>query len=129
MGSGTAWFALAPTLPGAPVVVATIFVAAFAGVVFNINQLSLRQAITPRRLHGRMNAVVRVMYWGGAPLGALIGGALASGIGIRTTLVLSGVLAFASFLPLLVSPIRSIRELPEMADEPPDVPAADPVNA
>ena len=130
VGPGTAWIALAPTLPAAPVVVLTIFVAAFAGVVFNVNQLSLRQAITPPRLHGRMNAVVRVMYWGGAPLGAVIGGALAAGIGIRATLLVSGVLSFASFLPLLVSPVRSVRELPAETDAlSPDLPVTGAIRA
>ena len=130
VGPGIAWIALAPTLPSAPVVVVTIFFAAFAGVAFNINQLSLRQAITPQRLLGRMNAVVRVMYWGGAPLGALLGGALAAAIGIRPTLLVSGALASLSFLPLLWSPIGSIRELPPAQDElPADLPAADPAHA
>jgi hypothetical protein len=42
----------------------------------------------------------------------------------------SGILASVSFVPLLWSPVRSIRELPEVADEPPpDLPAVDPVHA
>ena len=43
----------------------------------NVNQLTLRQAITPHRLLGRMNAVTRFMYWGTMPLGSALGGVAA----------------------------------------------------
>lgn len=50
------------------VVLATV---AFAqGIIFpmyNINQISLRQAITPTRLLGRMNATIRTIVWGTIP--------------------------------------------------------------
>jgi predicted MFS family arabinose efflux permease len=38
----------------------------FAGVVFNVAQLSYRQAICAPRLLGRMNAAVRWVVWGTA---------------------------------------------------------------
>jgi MFS family permease len=48
----------------------------FAAVVYNVAQVSYRQAICPPRLLGRMNAAVRWVVWGTLPLGAAIGGAL-----------------------------------------------------
>ena len=42
-----------------------------ANVVYNITQVSLRQAITPERIQGRMNSVMRFIVWGTIPLGSL----------------------------------------------------------
>ena len=47
------------------------------------HQVSLRQAITPERLQGRMNAAMRWIVWGTIPLGALLGGAIGQWIGLR----------------------------------------------
>ena len=41
--------------------------------VYNVTQLSYRQAITPERLQGRMNSVMRFIVWGVIPLGTLDG--------------------------------------------------------
>ena len=52
------------------------FLLGFARPVFNINQLSLRQSITPDRLQGRVNATMRFIMWGVTPVGAILGGIL-----------------------------------------------------
>src|SRR3954470_14194476 len=54
-----------------PWLVAGTFFYAAGGPVYNINQVSLRQAITPHRLQGRMNASMRFVVWGTLPLGSL----------------------------------------------------------
>ena len=41
--------------------------------IYEINSLSLRQAIVPDRLQGRVNAIARIIAEGGLPLGALLG--------------------------------------------------------
>ena len=50
----------------------------FGAVVYNVAQVSYRQAICPDHLLGRMNASVRFIVWGTIPIGGLIGGALAA---------------------------------------------------
>ncbi len=55
-------------------------------------ELSLRQAITPKRMQGRMNATMRFLVWGTIPIGSLLGGALGTVIGLRETILLGGVL-------------------------------------
>ena len=55
----------------------------FGAVVYNIQQVSLRQAITPERMQGRMNAVMRFLVWGPIPLGSLVGGAIATAFGVQ----------------------------------------------
>ena len=47
-------------------------------MIYNVTQVSLRQAITPERIQGRMNSVMRFIVWGTIPLGAIVGGALSS---------------------------------------------------
>jgi MFS family permease len=92
---------------------ASILLGSFFGMLFNVTQLTFRQAITPERLQGRMNAVVRFMYWGPQPAGFALGGVLAALIGLRPTLFVSAVGATLVFLPLLAHPIRRLKAIPE----------------
>jgi MFS family permease len=90
----------------------------FGAVVYNIQQVSLRQAITPERLQGRMNASMRFFVWGTIPLGSLFGGVLATAFGVRTALFVGACLGFVSLLPVLLSPLRTLREFPEQEEVP-----------
>ncbi|WP_042417831.1 MFS transporter [Streptacidiphilus anmyonensis] len=93
-------------------------------VVYNITQVSFRQALCPPRLLGRMNATMRFLVWGTMPVGSFLGGVLGSTIGVRGTLLLAGVGGSLAFLPVLLSPLRGMRELPTyagpVADDPSD---------
>jgi MFS family permease len=104
---------LAPRESPEMFILVSIFLGSFFGMLFNVTQLTFRQAITPERLQGRMNAVVRLMYWGPQPAGLALGGVLAALIGLRPTLFASAIAASFAFLPLLVHPIRKLREMPE----------------
>ena len=105
--------AAAPAELAVPMASASIFVAAFSGVVYNINQVSFRQAITPERMQGRMNATMRFIVWGTIPVGQIAGGLLGGIIGLHETIWVSGLLSFIPFLPVLFSPVRSIGEMPD----------------
>jgi MFS family permease len=48
------------------------------GILFNINTGSLRQAIVPNQLLGRVLSIAGVLAWSAIPLGALLGGFLIS---------------------------------------------------
>ena len=89
----------------------------FSNVIYNVTQISLRQAITPERIQGRMNSVMRFIVWGTIPLGSFLGGVLASQIGVKQTLIVGGIGCCLPFLPVLFSPVRAIREMPEPVDE------------
>jgi MFS family permease len=101
----------------APVLVAAFALTLFGAVVYNITQLSLRQAIAPERIQGRMNAVMRFLVWGTIPLGSFAGGALASWIGLRPTLWVGAIAGAFTFLPVLFSPVRSIARMPEPVED------------
>ena len=98
---------------------AATIVGGFSGVVYNVAQISLRQAITPARIQGRMNSVMRFIVWGAIPLGSLSGGGLATAIGLKQALIVGGIGTSLAFLPVLFSPVRSVREIPEPLDEEP----------
>ena len=90
----------------------------FGAVLYGINYLALRQAITPDRLLGRMTATMRFCTVAAAPLGSLAGGALATAIGLRGTLITVGVLGLVlSAAAVLWSPVRKHRTLPAVAAE------------
>ncbi|MGA5562072.1 MFS transporter [Streptomyces platensis] len=84
----------------------------FGAVVYNVAQVSFRQALCPPRLLGRMNATLRFLMWGTLPLGALAGGALADAFGARTALAWCAAGFLVVPLPLLLSPLRRMRDLP-----------------
>jgi MFS family permease len=92
--------------------VPVLAVGGLSNVIYNVTQVSLRQAITPERLQGRMNSVMRFIVWGTLPLGALVGGLLASRIGVRETVIVGGIGCCLPFLPVLFSPVRAIKEMP-----------------
>lgn len=111
--------ALAPESTPIPFVVAGGLVLGFVVVVYNIIQVSYRQAICPPQLQGRMNSVMRFIVWGTIPIGGLVGGVLGSWLGLRETLVIGAIGGGLSFLWILFSPQRHLREMPEpIEDEP-----------
>jgi MFS family permease len=111
-------FPLAPQSLPLPVLIAGVFVIQFGGVAYNITQVSLRQAITPERLQGRMNAAMRWIVWGTIPLGTLAGGGLATAFSLRFALWVGAVGGLFTFLFVALSPVRSIAAMPEAVEEP-----------
>jgi len=103
-----------------PMVVAAELAQWMALLVYWVNAISLRQAITPDRLRGRVNATMRFVAGGANPIGELIGGALGGVIGVPQTLVAASFGMLLSFLWLVLSPVRRLHAMPT---EPLDSPA------
>ncbi|WP_067460933.1 MFS transporter [Actinomadura macra] len=78
--------------------------------VYNITQLSLRQRLTPDPLLGRMNATMRWMVWGTLPLGGLAGGVLGASFSPRAALWVAAVGGLSASAPLMLSPLRTMRQ-------------------
>ena len=82
-------------------------------VYYNVNQVSLRQSITADHLQGKMNATMRFLVWGVFPLGGLLGGIMGEMLGLRTTMIVSGVGVALSFLWVQLSPVAGLKSIPE----------------
>lgn len=80
--------------------------------VFFVNEVSLRQAVTPERLLGRVSASTQFLGAGAAPLGALLGGLLGEAFGIRTALALGVAGLVCAGAWVIASPIRPMGALP-----------------
>ena len=88
----------------------------FAVVVYNVTQVSFRQRLCPRPLLGRMNASIRFIVWGTMPLGSLVGGVLGQAVGVRNVFWIGLVGSAVAALPVLFSPLISMRDLPKEMD-------------
>jgi MFS family permease len=80
--------------------------------VFEINQVSLRQSVTPERMLGRVNAAIRLTSLAAMLLGALIGGVMGETVGLRPTLIAGAGATFAAALWIIASPARGMRGVP-----------------
>jgi len=81
---------------------------------FNITAVSLRQAVTPDHLLGRMTASYRTVIWGVFPLGALAGGIAGTRLGLVPAIVLGGLLTLAASGWLLTRSVYTLRAHPGM---------------
>ncbi|QSB04852.1 MFS transporter [Natronoglycomyces albus] len=89
-------------------------------VIYNVTQVSFRQAITPDALLGRMNATIRFIAWGTMPIGGLTGGILGQAFGVQTTMWIGGAGLSVAFLGVFFSPLRNMKHIPT---EPVEAPA------
>ncbi len=108
---GSLLIPLAPVAAPVPWLVVGGFLSAFSVVASNVSQLGLRQSMTPRRLQGRMTASMRFLIMAPAPLGAFLGGTIATLVGLRFTLWLAGFGAILAAVPLILSSLPSIRAI------------------
>src|SRR5581483_2835866 len=116
--AGTFAFPLAHRGYAVPLLFAGTLVIGFGGMAYNIAQVSYRQAICPERLQGRMNATMRWIVWGTIPLGGLLGGALGEWTSLRTALWVGAIGSIGTFLPVLLTSVREIKEIPKAVEEP-----------
>ncbi len=125
--SGPACAVLMPLAsPGAGMI---LFAAGAGGlalftVVSSIVTRVYRQRAVPAEMLSRVTAVNRFLSWGMMPVGALLAGALSVALGIRAAFLFVAVAMVAvTPLPLLLSPMRKLRDFERIAA------AAQPVTA
>jgi len=101
---------LAVVGPALPCLIAYQVLESASVPIYNIAQVSWRQSTVPLAMQGRMNATVRTIAWGTIPLGALLGGALATAIGVVPTLVVAAVVQMSAVGWLLNAHVGSLGE-------------------
>jgi predicted MFS family arabinose efflux permease len=108
---------LAGLAPGAalPILMAGQALFGIGLALYGINQLSLRQLVTPEHLQGRMNASLRSLVTGAIPIGSLAGGFLGEQIGLQPTLLIGAIGSLSGLLWLVRSPLPALQEAPVQA--------------
>ncbi|MFF4257996.1 MFS transporter [Streptomyces sp. NPDC001663] len=91
---------------------AALAVFGFMGMVWNVNTTTLMQHRTPADMLGRVSSAFRTLAVAGAPLGALLGGAVATAWGLNTPALLTAAFFVLSVLALI--PARK-RDVPVVA--------------
>jgi MFS family permease len=94
-----------------PIVIVTGSLIGFSSLVFNITQVSARQALCPEHLLGRMNASIRFFVWGVMPISALLAGAFATLFGLAPVLFVGAAGAVLSIWFIFVSPLRGMKNI------------------
>lgn len=109
-GLGVIIVPLAPDtlLVSTPLLILAQLFIGLGGTIYFISQVTLRQTITPTNLLGRVNASNRFITRGFMPLGAILGGALASVLNIKIALLIISLGAFTPALFIGLSPIIKI---------------------
>ncbi|WP_379138134.1 MFS transporter [Paenibacillus sp. sgz500958] len=93
------------------------FMDAATVVIYNINQRSLRMAITPDHMQGRMNASMRFIIFGSIPIGALLGGLVGELFGAQLTIAFGATGMVIAGLFIAASPISKLKEIPPLKEE------------
>ncbi len=109
---GMALLALAPTAWALAAFVIMVFLNGLGIAIHNVNQVSVRQAVTPDPLRARVTAASRLLIFGALPAGTVIGGLLGEGIGLRPTLAVAAIGLFAGSLPYRLSVVGRLQSLP-----------------
>ena len=117
-GTGVAWLVMAaatgPLWVASIIFAGSLFLLDLSAMIFFINYLTLRQAVTPDRLLGRVTSTMIALTVACAPFGGLFGGWTAEQIGLRATLAIAG--AGALVLAVVVawkSPLTKMHDMPE----------------
>ncbi|WP_213451954.1 MFS transporter [Rhizomonospora bruguierae] len=88
-----------PFAPAAPVLTVVVLIVGFVvhgfGLgIFHVHSLSVRLALAPAGLLGRIQATFRLILYGVVPIGALLAGVLGNLVGIRAAIALGAVPLF-----------------------------------
>lgn len=107
--------AVTGTTPGALAILLSAFFLQGIGITgCNVHVDSLRQALIPDHLRGRINASYRLLVSGALPVGALLGGFLGNWIGLQATLLVGTLGLLSTALWIMLSPVPKLRGIPEM---------------
>jgi MFS family permease len=92
-----------PALTANVIIVGVAFVLHGTGIaMWNVIGSSLRQRSVPTELMGRVNSGIALLSWGSMPLGAIIGGVLATWLGLRGMFAITAALSLCLLLSMRV---------------------------
>jgi predicted MFS family arabinose efflux permease len=109
---GAGLLAFAPAQWGSLALALAFFLFGFGPILWSIVQTSLRQAVTPQILLGRVSATLTTATFGMRPLGALAGGLAGEWLGLQLAIWLPVALFALSTLAILASRMPALRRMP-----------------
>lgn len=115
--AGLGWLAIPLATGPLAAIIPVLILAAIALetglVIYTVQQVSLRQAITPIDLQGRIHSIFLVVSRGAVPIGAMLGGFLGEEIGVRNTLFVAGFGVGSSAIWVVLFGVWRVRALPD----------------
>jgi MFS family permease len=116
-GIGVGFTLKALTAPGWQLTwyVVAMLISGFCIIVNYIVQVSTQQRVCPPELRGRVAATMSFVSWGAAPIGSLLGGALATAFSLHATLWITGLATLTASAFLYLSPFRTLHTVPANA--------------
>ena len=114
---GSVPFLLLSAVTGSHTIVLVVCVIVFFLVrtalgIYTVISISLRQAVTPHSMMGRVSASTRVLTYGATTCGALVSGFLGATIGVRSSLLVAGCGFIIALLPIFFSPLLRLKTMP-----------------
>jgi MFS family permease len=100
-----------PFAPATPVAAVVVLIAGFVlygfGLgIFSVHALSVRIALAPAGLLGRITAGFRLIIYGTIPIGALLAGVLGNAVGVRAAIMLGAIPLLVLSVLFWFSPVR-----------------------
>lgn len=117
-GPGMIAVAVAPVSLSLAAVTVMLFLNGFGIALHNVNQVTVRQTLTPDALRARVGATTRMAILGAMPLGAMIGGLAGATIGVRETIWLAAVGLIAGVIPYVLIRVWRIRSVDDLRTSP-----------
>lgn len=108
-------FALAPAALAGQAFCLMLFANGFGIAIHNVNQVTVRQTMTPDRLRARVLSVIRLFGFGAIPIGTLVGGVVGELAGLRAALLLSALGLLVGSLPYLLVRVRRLQTVESLA--------------
>ena len=107
--AATIWF------PSIELACASFFLIGAGPILWVISSTTLRQAVTPDALLGRVSAIITMATAGARPVGAAIGAIIGGGYGAEACLLVAVLGFLTQALVILASPVARLAILPERA--------------
>lgn len=102
-------------LPSVYLVAASFFLFGAGPIIWTISTMTLRQAVTPNAMLGRVSALIMTATFGARPVGAAIGASVAAHLGIAACLALATVGFMIQLLVIGFSRVPRLRDVSEAA--------------
>ena len=107
--------AFGPPALALPILIAFSAILGCALMVYNVNQQSIRQAVTPDRMLGRVQSSIFVLAGVAQVAGSVAGGTIGQSYGLRAAIVVGSVICVTSALPSVFGPLRRLQRVPQPA--------------